>query len=428
MDFAPDFAWGVASSAYQIEGAAAADGRGPSIWDRFAHTPGKIARGETGDVACDHYNRYRQDVALMADLGVTAYRFSISWSRVLPSGTGAVNAPGLGFYDRLVDELLAAGITPYPTLHHWDTPAALHDEYGGWVDRRVVDAFAYYTAIVAETLGDRVKHWITINEPRVTVQHGYQLGEFAPGHTNVAESLAVGHHLLLGHAYATQALRAAVPDAVVGISPDPNPVVAGSQASAAAASLRDGLQNRWFLDPLAGRGYPSDVVEHYGVPMDFVLDGDLEEIAMPIDFLGVNYYRREIEGASSLDPLPTTDMGWEIYPEGLTAMLLRLANEYGFKRLIVTENGAAYPDVVVDGAVDDTARVEYLAAHIAAIGDAIAQGAPVTGYFVWSVMDNFEWASGYAKRFGLIHVDFETQQRTIKKSGYWYRDFIRSQR
>ncbi|MDH3730912.1 MAG: family 1 glycosylhydrolase, partial [Acidimicrobiia bacterium] len=301
MEFEAGFAWGVASSAYQIEGGVAADGRGPSIWDRFARTPGKTARGQTGDVACDHYNRYRQDVALMADLGVNAYRFSISWPRVLPNGRGTVNAAGLGFYDRLVDELLAAGITPYPTLHHWDTPASLHDEYGGWADRRIVDDFADYTALVAEALGDRVKHWITINEPRVTVQHGYQTGEFAPGHTDVAESLAVGHHLLLGHARAMQELRNAVSDAVVGIAPDPNPVVAGSAAAAAAALLRDGVQNRWFLDPLAGRGYPADVVDHYGVPMDFVFDDDLPEIATPIDFLGVNYYRREIEGASTLD-------------------------------------------------------------------------------------------------------------------------------
>lgn len=424
MKYPTGFAWGVATSAYQIEGAVATDGRGPSIWDRFSHTPGKTTLGETGDIACDHYHRYRDDVALMAALGVNAYRFSVSWSRVLPDGTGDINQQGLDFYDRLVDELLAAGITPYLTLHHWDTPAALHDRYGGWADRRCVDAFVDYASIVAGRLGDRVKHWITVNEPRVTVQLGYQTGEFAPGHTDVAESLAVGHHLLLGHGQATQALRAAVPGAIIGIAPDPNPVIAGSAAASDAAHLRDGMQNKWFLDPLAGRGYPQHAVDHYGVAMDFVGDGDLDAIATPIDFLGVNYYRREIEGDSTLEPLPTTGMGWEIYPAGLTETLLRLGTDYSFESLVVTENGAAYPDTVVDGAVDDALRVEYLEVHVAAVAEAIRLGAPVTGYFVWSLLDNFEWASGYDKRFGLVHVDFETQVRTIKRSGYWYRDFI----
>jgi beta-glucosidase len=424
MSYPTDFAWGVATSAYQIEGAAAIDGRGPSIWDRFSHTPGKTARGETGDVACDHYNRYRDDVALMAALGVNAYRFSVSWSRVLPDGTGDINQRGLDFYDRLVDELLASGITPYLTLHHWDTPVTLHDRHGGWADRLCVDAFVDYATVVARRLGDRVKHWITVNEPRVTVQLGYQTGEFAPGHTDIAESLAVGHHLLLAHGRATQALRADVPGAIVGIAPDPNPVIAGSAAASDAAHLRDAMQNKWFLDPLAGRGYPQHAVDHYGVPMDFVVDGDLDTIATPIDFLGVNYYRREIEGESTLESLPTTGMGWEIYPAGLTETLLHLSTDYAFDSLVVTENGASYPDTVVDGAVDDALRVAYLQTHVAAVAEAIRLGAPVAGYFVWSLLDNFEWASGYDKRFGLVYVDFATQVRTIKRSGYWYREFI----
>ena len=426
MDFPDGFLWGTSTSAYQIEGAWNEDGRGESIWDAFARVPGNTANGDTGDTACDHYHRFRDDVALMASLGLTAYHFSISWPRVLPNGRGDINQRGLDFYDSLVDELVAASIAPIPTLHHWDLPTALQDG-GGWAVRDTVDAFCEFAAVVSDRIGDRVHSWMTINEPRVIVQLGHQTGEFAPGHTDLAESLAVGHHLLLAHGRAIPVLKERSA-AQVGIALDPNPVVAASDhpEDVAAAKLRDAIENRWYLDPLAGMGYPTDAVAAHGVSLDFVRDGDLETISTPMDFLGVNYYRREVEGThGTAPPLPQTDMGWDIYPEGLTGQLVRLHREYPFAAYWVSESGAAYRDEVgPDGTVDDPLRIDYLKGHIEATAAALEQGVPVLGYLVWSLLDNFEWASGYVKRFGIVHVDFETQVRTVKASGHWYRDLI----
>jgi beta-glucosidase len=417
-----NIAIGTATSAYQVEGAWDENGRGESVWDRFAHTPGKIANGDTGDVACDHYHRWRDDIGLMSQLGVNAYCFSISWPRVFPDGW-TLNEAGLDFYDELTDGLLEAGITPYPEMHHWDTPQALQDE-GGWADRSTVDAFVEFTNAVAARLGDRADHWVTINEPRVTVQQGYQDGSFAPGIIDLPQSLVAGHHLLLGHGRATSVINSYRPDAKIGLCLDTNPVVAASPEHEAAAYLRDGLQNRWYLDPLAGRGYPEDVVDHLAVPMDFIQPGDLDDIATPIGFMGINYYRREIEGEGDIAPLPLTDMGWEIYPDGLRDALIAYSRDYPFPAYYVTENGAAYPDVPSGGEVHDPDRIAYLERHFKAAAEAIEAGVNLKGYFVWSLMDNFEWADGLGKRFGLIHVDFETQERIVKDSGKWLKEFI----
>ncbi len=443
MRFPDNFTWGVATSAYQIEGAVAEDGRGPSIWDTFAHTPGATLDGDTGDVACDHYHRYREDVALMADLGVSAYRFSIAWPRVIPDGDGAVNPAGLGFYDRLVDELLAHGIQPWPTLYHWDLPQALQDR-GGWQDRATVDAFTRYAGVVADALGDRVGHWITHNEPWVAAFAGHLDGVHAPGLQDWGAALAAAHHLLLSHGRAVPVLRQRSPDALVGISLDCRPARSGGDA--AASRHFDGFRNRWFLDPVFGRGYPDDMVAAYrarrrftGDGPPFVRAGDLDEIAAPVDFVGVNYYTslhlaagRDESEDTGVAPGPDphegfTEMGWEVTPSALSEWLQRVHRDYAPARLVITENGASYSDAPgPDGRVSDQRRIDYLRLHVGAVGEAIAAGAPVTGYFVWSLLDNFEWARGYSQRFGLVWVDFDTQQRTPKDSFQWYQDVIAS--
>ena len=438
--FPANFTWGVATAAYQIEGAVDADGRRPSIWDTFSHTRGKVLNGDTGDQACDHYHRWREDVALLRELGVGAYRFSIAWPRILPDGTGEANIQGLDWYERLVDALLEGGIRPWVTLYHWDLPQPLEDR-GGWAERATADAFVQLAEAVARRLGDRVGTWSTLNEPWCSAFLGYQLGIHAPGKTDPSLALAASHTLLLGHGRAVEALRAACPAARVGIVLNPSPVEAASDAEAdvAAASRADGYLNRWFLDPLYGRGYPADMVDLFGARFAVPSDADMRTIAAPIDFLGLNYYRPTLVRAnmadswlrfSSVRPTdePVTQMDWVVRPRGLRELLERVQRDYPVSDLVITENGAAYADAVsVDGAVHDAERTRYIAEHIHAVGAAIQIGVPVTGYFVWSLLDNFEWAQGYSNRFGLVYVDYATQRRTVKDSGRWYQGMIAAQ-
>jgi beta-glucosidase len=418
------FLWGVSTAAYQIEGAVTEDGRGVSIWDTFAHEPGRIATGETGDVACDHYHRYAEDVDLMAALGVDAYRFSVAWTRIQPDGRGPANADGLDFYERLVDLLLARGIAPVLTLFHWDLPQALQDE-GGWFNRDTAARFGEYADLVAARLGDRVALWLTLNEPFVHTVFGHAFGLHAPGQALLFDALPTAHHQLLGHGYAVAALRGRT-TAPIALANNYSPVrvFGDSEADHLAAATYDALHNRLFTEPLLGRGYP----EGFDLP---VRDGDLDIIAAPIDALGVNYYNPTgVRAPSSIDaglpfdlvPLegyPITDFGWPVVPEGLDAVLTRLWNDYRLP-LYVTESGCAYPE-----SPDDRHRVDYLASHIDALEAARGRGADVRGYFVWSILDNFEWAEGFSKRFGLVHVDFDTLVRTPKSSYEWYREHIR---
>ncbi|MFF4571635.1 GH1 family beta-glucosidase [Streptomyces sp. NPDC001410] len=435
-----DFLWGTATAAYQIEGAVAEDGRTPSIWDTFSHTPGKIANDDNGDVACDHYHRWREDLGLMRQLGTNAYRLSVAWPRVIPGGDGPVNPKGLAFYDELVDALLEAGITPSVTLYHWDLPQVLQDR-GGWPERATAFAFAEYASTVAERLGDRVKSWATLNEPSCSAWIGHLEGKMAPGWTELTAAVRASYHLLLGHGLAAQAIRAAAPDAQVGIVNNLSTVHAATDRpeDLAAARRHDGHVNRWWLDPVHGRGFPADMVETYGVELP-EQPGDLETIAAPLDWLGLNYYFPAYVADDPTGPaprvravrrpdVPRTGMDWEIDASGIETLLLRLTDEYGAGKIYVTENGSAFPDVVrPDGTVDDPERQDYLERHLAACASAARKGAPLAGYFAWSLLDNFEWAYGYAKRFGLVHVDYRTQVRTIKGSGHRYADIVRAHR
>ena len=437
--FRDDFLWGTATAAYQIEGSPHADGKGPSIWDTFTHTPGKILDGTTGDVACDHYLRYADDVALMADLGANAYRFSVSWPRVVPTGEGAVEPRGLDFYDRLTDSLLAHGIAPVVTLYHWDLPQALEDR-GGWLDRGTAYRFAEYADHVARRLGDRVHSWITINEAVVVSTFGYAFGTHAPGRVLLFDSFPVTHHVLLAHGLATQALRAALPGATVGVTHNLSPVLplTDSPEDATAALALDAIQNRTYLDPCLLGAYPDPSETRIPVDRSCVLDGDLETIAAPIDVLGVNYYNpTTVKAPGEGNPFPfeivpmtgyeQTDMGWPVVPSGLRDLLVGLKEQYAEKLppLMVTENGVAFPDELVDGAVDDPRRVDYLRTHMAAVGEAAVAGVDVRGFFVWSFLDNFEWAEGFRPRFGLVYTDYATQQRIPKTSFQWFRSFLR---
>jgi beta-glucosidase len=437
--FPRDFVWGAATASYQIEGAANEDGRGESVWDRFAATPGKVRNGDSGAVACDFYHRYPDDIRLMRELGIDAFRFSIAWPRVLPEGRGTVNQKGLDFYDRLVDELLANEITPFATLFHWDTPQML-DEEGGWPSRGIVEPFCEYVEAVSARLGDRVQHWITHNEPWVVAWVGHGWGHHAPGRTSDKEALATAHHLLLSHGRAVEILRRNSPDAAVGITLNLDYVYAATNDPADGAAVRwvDGLHNRWFLDPIFKGKYPDDMLEAWAESMPAIHDGDLETIAAPIDFLGVNNYTSPLVAADETGgrsqivrraDVDRTDMGWEVVPDGLHDLLVRLDREYGPQAIYVTENGCAYADVRGhDGQVEDPERQEYLEAYISAAGRAIAAGVPLRGYFTWSLLDNFEWAWGYWKRFGIVYIDYATLERVPKGSFYWYRDFIASQR
>ena len=440
LKFPQDFLWGAATASYQIEGAWNIAGKGESIWDRFSHTPGKVQDGDTGDVACDHYHRWPEDVALMKDLGLHAYRFSLAWPRILPDGRGRLLQAGLDFYSRLVDALLEAGIQPFATLYHWDLPQALQDQ-GGWPARETAYAFVEYADAVTRRLGDRVKSWATFNEPYVSAWVGYLDGRHAPGHTDLDEMLAASHHLLLAHGLALPVIRRNSPQSHAGIVLNLTPQVpaSSSEADRTAAWRQDGMVNRWYLDPLSGRGYPQDILDHFDRPLDFVQPGDLETIAQPVGFLGINYYTRQVvrsqeipesenTPAEVLPDLERTEMGWEIYPQGLADTLLRVAHEYRFPALYITENGAAFADQLSpDGRVHDPARIDYLQSHFATAAAAVRMGVPLKGYFVWSLLDNFEWAYGYSKRFGLVWVDFETLERVWKDSAFWYQQFIRAQ-
>jgi beta-glucosidase len=437
--FPPDFVWGTATASFQIEGAVNEDGRGESVWDRFCATPGKVRNGDNGAIACDFYHRYRDDIALMRELGIDAFRLSVAWPRVMPTGRGAVNEKGLDFYDRLVDELLGNGITPYVTLFHWDTPQSIEDE-GGWPARETVDAFCGYVEAVAGRLGDRVAHWITHNEPWVVSWVGHGFGHHAPGRTSEADALATAHHLLLSHGRAVQILRELSPGSEVGITLNLDYAYAAGddEGDEQAAAWVDGFHNRWFLDPIFKGAYPADMVEAWRDVLPEIHDGDLETISVPIDFLGVNNYTSPLVAADTdgsrsrivrRADVDRTDMGWEVVPEGLRDVLLRLARDYGPKGIYVTENGAAYPDVRGhDGSVGDPERQAYFESYIGAAAEAAASGVPLKGYFAWSLLDNFEWAWGYWKRFGLVYVDFPTLERVPKGSFYWYRDLIAAQR
>ncbi len=439
MGFPKDFLWGATTSSYQIEGAWNADGRGETVWDRFCHTvPNKVANRDSGDVACDHYHRYREDVALMCQIGLQAYRFSVAWSRVLPAGIGSVNTKGLDFYSRLVDELLASGIQPYLTLYHWDTPQALQDR-GGWANSASVQWFAEYTEVMTRHLGDRVQNWTTHNEPWIVAFVGYFYGGHPPGMTDLTTAYQVAHHLLLAHGAAAPIIRQNVPNSRLGISLNLNPIYPGAPETEhmSAAYRQDGFLNRWMLDPLFKGVYPADMVtlvEPYLPPIDLAA---IQSAAVPLDFLGVNYYLRNVVLHDD-NELPLrlrhmmpedaqkTAMGWEIFPEGLTALLVRLQQDYAPAAIYITENGSAFEDTVsADGTIHDPQRIAYFESHLAALEQAIEQGAAVKGYFVWSLMDNFEWSHGYDKRFGLIYVDYTTQKRILKKSALYYRDKIR---
>lgn len=440
MFFPSTFLWGAATSSYQIEGAVREDGRGESVWDRFCHTlPPKIEHGHTADVACDHYHRFRQDVALMRDLGLQAYRFSIAWPRILPDGVGRVNAAGVSFYDRLVDELLQAGIKPFATLYHWDYPQALQDR-GGWLNPASVEWFAEYADAISCQLGDRVHGWITHNEPWIVAFVGHFYAGHPPGLADLTAACQAAHHLLLAHGAAVPVLRSNAPRAQVGIALNLNPVYPASDRPAdhLAARRQDGFLNRWFLDPLFKEAYPDDMV---ALLQEWLPRIDLTAVrsaAVPLDFLGVNYYiRNVVEDAEDELPLrlrhvpqagaDKTAMGWEIYPQGLTDLLLRLKQDYAPVAIYITENGAAFDDPPPrDGVVEDPQRVAYLQAHLAAAERALAEGVPLRGYFVWSLLDNFEWTHGYEKRFGIVYVDPLTGERILKRSAHYYRQMIRT--
>jgi beta-glucosidase len=431
QQFPDDFVWGVATSAFQIEGAAAEDGKGQSIWDIFCRNAGAIADASNGDIACDHYARWESDLDIVSDLGVNAYRFSISWPRVRPTGSGDWNALGLDFYERMVDRLLQSNIKPFVTLNHWDLPQALQTQ-GGWVNRDTVHRFVEYAEGIHRRMGDRIASIASHNEPWVIAVLGHEKGVFAPGIASRSAAAQVSHHLLLSHGLAVQALRAQNAQTSLGIVLNLSPMhpATNSVADRMKALLEDGRLVRWYMDPLFKGSYPQDVLDDLGADMPVVHSQDMKNIATPLDFLGVNYYTRSVASAdgswkAGSTGLPVTEMGWEIYPQGLTELLLRLHHDYALPPVLITESGGAFKDVLEAGCVHDFERTQYVQQHIAALADAMRQGVDVRGYMVWSLMDNFEWASGYEKRFGIVHVDYATQVRTLKDSAHWYRDFLR---
>lgn len=438
--FPASFVWGVATSSYQIEGAAAEGGRSPSIWDTFSQTQGKVFGGHTGERACDHYHRYKDDVRLMAELGVRQYRFSVAWPRIFPR-KGELNEQGIAFYRGLLDELRLHGIAPVLTMYHWDLPQWLQDE-GGWANRQSIAHFMDYAQVLFERFGADVPTWITINEPWCAAILGYGVGVHAPGHTDWREALAAGHHMLLASGLAIRAYRKLGLGGRIGITlnMDHNDSASGDERDEAARRRHDGHLNRWFLDPLFRGAYPADMMAWYSERLgrlDFEAPGDMDVIRETGDFLGINYYTRAIIRAGDNHPVlltdqvlpegsPVTDMGWEVHPESLYRLLCRLRDEYTDMPLFITENGSAEDDRLEDGAVRDWARIRYVAAHLEQSLRFIREGGNLQGYYLWSLFDNFEWAYGYDKRFGIVHVDFDTQVRTPKDSAYWYRDVMRT--
>ena len=430
-----EFIWGVATSSYQIEGAANEDGRGQSIWDTFCKVPGKVANFDNGDIACDHYHRFKEDLDLMKWMGVKAYRFSVAWPRVIPDGVGRVNEMGLDFYDRLIDSSLEREIAPWLTMYHWDLPEALQLR-GGWNNREVVEWFGEYGEVLTSRFGDRVKNWMTLNEPLCSAWLGHLYGDMAPGIKDLQTALNVSHNLLMSHGLACQVIRSNVSEANVGIVINVTPAVPAtdSQVDSNAAQLADGFDNRWFLDPVFGRTYPADVIDALGASPE-IHSGDMELIAQDLDFLGVNFYFRQTVAADqNSKPLPIrsvnrenvkkTAMNWEVHPQAFEEILLRISKEYSPKAIYITENGSAWNDEVINGEIIDDERIDYLVRHLDAMRSARSQGAPILGYFAWSFLDNFEWAYGYEKRFGLIYVDYKTQTRTPKKSALFYRQLL----
>ncbi len=428
LQFPDPFLWGSATSAYQIEGAHNADGKVPSIWDTFAGTAGRIADATDGTTACDHYNRVDDDVALMADLSLDAYRFSIAWTRVISDRDGTINEAGLDFYDRLVDALLDAGIRPFPTLYHWDLPQYLED-LDGWVNRDTAYRFADYTEAVVARLGDRIDTWTTLNEPFVSANHGYVTGEHAPGRTSMAEGMAASHHLLLAHGLAGERIRELAPSARLAITLNFTPVDAADDSADTRdrAQIVDELENRWYADPLGGYGYPETTAAHYGWTGDEVKPGDMALIEAPIDLLGVNFYTRSVIGADSDRVVPRNTMGWEVHPPSFGKLLRWIDSRYDFPAMLITENGCPMPDSQrdEDGVIVDDDRIAYISQHLAEVHDVISEGVPVEGYMVWSLFDNFEWAHGYGPTFGVVEVDLETQERRPKKSARWFANAAR---
>jgi beta-glucosidase len=426
LQFPADFRWGAATSAYQIEGAASADGRGPSIWDSFCQVPGKVRNGDNGDVACDHYNRFAEDVALLKSLNLNSYRFSIAWPRLFPNGTGKANSKGFDFYDRLLDKLSQNNLEPHVTLFHWDLPEALQGG-GGWQNRDTAKYFADYAAACVERYGDRIKHWTTINEPWVIANLGYRTGEMAPGLCDERASIEVSHNLLLGHGMAADAIRAASKEAKVGIVNIilPTYPLHENAQDRACADEHWKKDSAWFIEPILLGRYPQCEQKRMETLDSIIRAGDMEIISRPIDFLGINYYFRQVFSQNgvhkSIAGANYTAMDWEIYPEGLSHLLTKLHGDYQLPPVYITENGAAFDDMVTaEGRVNDSQRIDYLHNHLAALHAAISAGVNVAGYFCWSLLDNFEWAYGYSKRFGLVHVDFATLKRTPKDSAHWY--------
>ena len=451
-NFPTDFIWGTATASYQIEGAFNTDGRGPSIWDTFSKTPGKVVNGDTGDTACDHYNRFDEDIKIMKELGISAYRFSIAWPRLFPQGDEVREERGFDFYNRLIDALVAADIEPMVTLYHWDLPQALEDK-GGWANRSIVDAFAHYATACAEAFGDRITTWITLNEPWCVSWLGYSNGVHAPGKKDFNLAIAASHHTALAHSSATRAIRKVCPNAIVGLTVNMNNIHNESPHDTevvAYADLNDANLNRWWIDAFSTGVYPETLVKTYGSRLDgILLDGDKELLKVKTDFLGINYYcdgfvrsprpedKPAIEGGFM--PFPQrvdgsapkelindlTAMGWVVTPEGLGNLVKRVHRDWpGIPYIVITENGSSYDDIKVNGEVDDQKRTAYLQAHLQSLQGAVNDGAPVRGYFAWSLLDNFEWAEGYAKRFGLVYVDYQTQERTPKSSFKKYKEII----
>jgi beta-glucosidase len=437
--FPENFLWGAATASYQIEGAVFEGGRGATVWDVFSDTPGKVKNGDSGEVACDHYHRYPEDIVIMKQMGLHAYRFSVAWARILPEGTGAINPAGLEFYDKLVDTLLANGIRPFATLYHWDLPQVLEDK-GGWANRDIVEWFGEYTQAITKRLGDRVKDWMTLNEPWVFTYLGYAVGVHAPGHHDLNLYLKASHHSIMAHARAMSIIRANVPDAEAGIVLNP------AWADPHTNSLQDqfavqrqlSFQNRWWLHPLYKGEYPADMTAIYGERLNFVQPNDFDELkANPTDFLGVNFYTRQVvkaapysENELKLDTVRQnrehTEMDWEVSPEAIYKVLEHIHTEYAPPKFYITENGAAFNDVLEGDAVHDPRRVAFYQQYLANCHRAIEDGIPLKGYFAWSLLDNFEWAEGYGKRFGLVYVDYLTQRRIVKDTGKWYTQTIQN--